>query len=165
MSMLKDESMAEVVEDFCQESNKLLEECEEILEEFEDSENAQLLEKFGQTIDRIMGAAKSLEANHTGTLSELGKTIGYKASQSDDKELLNVVGAVLFDLVDVLKRLISNIETTKEEKAHGINLETLKTRFVWLADKFKTIERSSVAIDDGQQSQEDIDQILKNLGL
>ena len=165
MSMLQDESMASVVDEFCEESNRLLDKCEEILEDFEDNEDPEKLEEFGQTIDRIMGAAKSLDANTTGVLAELGKTIGYKSSQCEDKELLEVVGAILFDLVDVMKRLISNIEAAKEEKAQGLNIDALKTRFVWLADKFKDIERSSVAINDGKQSQEDIDQILKNLGI
>tara|TARA_B100001971_G_C18268046_1_gene596585 strand:+ start:15978 stop:16469 length:492 start_codon:yes stop_codon:yes gene_type:complete len=163
--MLKDESMAEVVDEFCQESKDLLDTCEEILDEFEDEEDPALLEKFGQTIDRIMGAAKSLDAHTTGTLAELGKTIGYKSSQCEDKELLSVVGAALFDLVDVMKRLIQNISDSKEEKAQGLNIDALKTRFVWLADKFKNIQRSSVAVSDETQSQEDIDALLKNLGL
>lgn len=166
MSMLQDEDMAEVVDDFIKESKSILDTCEEILNEFEDEEDPALLEIFGQTIDRIMGAAKSLEANTTGTLTELGKTISYKASQSTDKELLTIVGAILFDLVDATKRVVNNIELTKEEKAHGLNLEAMKSRFVWLADKFKNIDRASVAIGGGEaESQESIDNLLKNLGL
>lgn len=164
--MLKDQEMADVVDEFIQESKELLDTCEEILDEFEDDEDPAKLELFGQTIDRIMGAAKSLEANTTGTLTELGKTISYKASQSSDKELLTIVGAILFDLVDATKRVVTNIELTKEEKAHGLNLDAMKSRFEWLANKFKDIDRSSVAIGSGEgESQESIDALLKNLGL
>jgi chemotaxis protein histidine kinase CheA len=167
MSMLKDPDMAEVVDGFIEESNQIYETIEEILEDYEDDPSSEKLEKFGQTIDRVMGAAKSIEAFKTGLYCELGKTISYKASQSNDPQLLNIVVAVLFDTVEILKSMNKNILIEKEEKVDGINLEAFASRLNWLADKFKDIKRSSVAIaaDAGAQDQKSIDQLLKDLGL
>ena len=91
MSMLTDPDMKEVVDEFCEESDKIFLELESFLEDYEDEPSGDILEKYGQTIDRVMGAAKSLEANMIGTYCELGKTISYKASQSDDQKLLDIV--------------------------------------------------------------------------
>jgi chemotaxis protein histidine kinase CheA len=169
-SMLQDPEMEEVIVDFQKESEGLFNECEELLEDFED-DNSQMgkLEKFGQVIDRVMGAAKSLELNIMGTYCELGKTISYKASQSMDIALLEIVAAVLFDTMEILQSMNKNLVKYKEEKVEGINLEKFATRLHWLADKFSNIERASVAIDAGGETkltdQSDIDKLLADLGL
>lgn len=170
MSMLTDPDMKEVVIEFCQESKDIFSELEEILDEYEEQASPDLLEKFGQTIDRVMGAAKNLEAHTLGTYCELGKTISYKAGQSDNEELLNIVIAVLFDMMDILNKLIQNVEDKQEESVQGISLEAFGKRLHWLSDKFKEIQRSSVAIDSEDLSQSDdpqasIDQLLADLGL
>jgi hypothetical protein len=46
----------------------------------------------------------------------------------------------------------------------NINLETFVGRLRWLSDKFKNIQRSSVAIDKSSMDQQSIDALLKNLG-
>ncbi|MBT4791925.1 MAG: hypothetical protein HON90_10165 [Halobacteriovoraceae bacterium] len=168
MSMLQDPDMEEIIVDFCKESAAIYADLEEMLEDYEDSKDSKKLEEFGQVIDRIMGAAKSIDATQTGMYCELGKTISYKASQSMDQALLDIVTAVLFDTVEILQIMNKTIETDKVEKVSGINLETFGTRLRWLADKLKNINRSSVAIDvnenklDGQKS---IDDLLADLGL
>ena len=168
MSMLQDPDMAEIVEDFCQESETIYSQLEEILDSYEDEPESQKLEEFGQIIDRVMGAAKSVDATQTGLYCDLGKTISYKASQSMDQALLDIVVAVLFDTVEILQRLNKNILETKEETVSGINLDAFATRLRWLADKFKDIQRSSVAIAPDETKVEDqksIDQLLADLGL
>lgn len=167
MSMLKDPDMAEVVEGFIEEADEIYNKIEEILDDYEDDPSNAKLEEFGQTIDRVMGAAKSIEAHQTGLYCELGKTISYKASQSNDLKLLDIVVAILFDTVEILKSMNKNILIDREEKVDGINLEAFATRLHWLADKFKDIQRSSVAIavDAGPADQKSIDQLLKDLGL
>lgn len=167
MSMLTDPDMAEVVEGFIQESDEIYNEVEEILEDYEDEPSSDKLEKFGQTIDRVMGAAKSLGAHKTGLYCELGKTISYKASQSTDQQLLDIVVAILFDTVEILKSMNKNIFIEKIEKVDGVNVDAFATRLHWLADKFKDIKRSSVAVDDGAGAadQKSIDELLKDLGL
>ena len=168
MSMLTDPEMAEIVDDFCKESEGIYSELEELLEDYEDTQDGKKLEEFGQVIDRVMGAAKSVDAEQTGMYCELGKTISYKASQSMDKALLDIVVAVLFDTVEILQVMNSNIEKEKVEKVSGINLEKFGSRLRWLADKFKDIQRSSVAIgveETKLEGQKSIDDLLADLGL
>ena len=169
MSELKNPDMKEIVEEFCNESDELIENLYSILDEFEESENPKELEKFGQIIDRIMGAAKSIGAMKTGQFSELGKIIGYKSSQTQDAQLLKITHAILSDNISIVESLLSNIRKTQEEKVDGINLEAFSSRMKWLSEKFKNIDRSSVAVPGQQpstsQSQNQIDDLLKNLGL
>ena len=104
--MLQDPEMAEIVDDFCKESEKIYEQLEEMLEDYEETKDPKKLEEFGQVIDRIMGAAKSVDAVQTGVYCELGKTISYKASQSMDKALLDIVVAFLCTLISKYKRFL-----------------------------------------------------------
>jgi hypothetical protein len=168
MSMLQDPEMAEIIEDFCKESEVIYNDLEAILEDYEDGQDSKKLEEFGQVIDRVMGAAKSVDADQTGLYCDLGKTISYKASQSMDKALLDIVVAVLFDTVEILQVMNKTIASDKIEKVSGINLEAFGTRLRWLADKFKDIQRSSVSIgadDTKLDDQKSIDDLLADLGL
>ena len=70
MSMLQDPDMAEIIEDFCSESAAIYEQLEELLDNYEDSNDPKILEEFGQVIDRVMGAAKSVDAEQTGMYCE-----------------------------------------------------------------------------------------------
>ncbi len=167
MSMLQDPDMAEIVEDFCSESETIYNQLEELLDNYEDEADPKILEEFGQVIDRVMGAAKSVDADQTGMYCELGKTISYKASQSMDKALLDIVVAVLFDTVEILQSMNKSIASEKIEKVSGINLEAFGTRLRWLADKFKDIQRSSVSIGVEEKNlgdQKSIDDLLAGLG-
>ena len=160
--------MKEIVDGFCEESNDLCQQLEDILDEYEENPGKiALLEQFGQIIDRIMGAAKSIDAEKTGNFCELGKIVSYKASQTDDMKLLEIVTAVLFDTLDILNSLLENIEKSGEEKVEGINLETFANRLKWLEEKFSHVERASVSIDENEpkNKQESIDQLLADLGL
>ncbi len=155
---LNDPEMKELVEEFCDESDELLEQLRDILDNFEDDPTqSQYLEEFGQTIDRIMGAAQTMGVTNIGDLSQMGKIIGYKASQSSQQALQEVTAGVLFDLCDFLEVLLVNI---REGESHSdLNYETFQNRLQWLADKFKDIERSSCSIDgegDGDDSEEAI---------
>lgn len=167
MNLIDDPSMKEIVIDFCNESDALVEELEEILSSLEEEiENHANFEKFGQIIDRIMGAAKSIGARDIATLSELGKTIGYKSSQVNDTPLLEIVVAVLFDSIDIMKKLLNNLREGNSQNLQQINTKAFVTRLNWLSEKFKDIERSSVSYkDSGQLSQNSIDDLLKTLGL
>lgn len=168
MSMLTDPDMEEIVLGFTDEANGLYEQLIEILEDYEDEPEQKKLEEFGQVIDRVMGAAKSIEAQRTGNFCELGKTISYKASQSMDNELLNIVVAVLFDTVEILQKINKSIITKKSEELPDIKLDRFSTRLRWLSDKFQNIERSSVAIAEpeaGKEDQKSIDELLQSLGL
>lgn len=174
-SMLKDPDMEEIVIGFCDESDELVDKLEDILDEYEDDNtNTDLLSEFGQIIDRIMGAAKSIGAEKVGQYCELGKIVSYKSSQTNEMKLLDIVNAILSDTIDIVRSMILNIRTKKEETVDGISLEAFASRLKWLSEKFQHIDRASVAVKEeagdtpdvqADNSQESIDKLLADLGL
>lgn len=170
MSIIDDPSMKEIVADFCNESEGLFDQLEATLEELEnDLQNTVQLEMFGQIIDRIMGAAKSIGADEIANFCELGKLIGYKSSQTKDLALLNIVVAVLFDTVDLLRKMIEQVRTGNGSALKSLSTDAFSTRLRWLSDKFKHIDRASCEIDNNddkaRMSQGSIDDLLQSLGL
>jgi len=167
--------MKEIVDDFCKESMTLFAECKKLLEDAEDVDDASAeLEKFGQTIDRVMGAAKSMGADEIGLFCELGKVISYKSSQVREASLLNIVVAVLFDAVDIVNKMVQQLHQGKTTGLDGINTQAFVTRLKWLSEKFKNIDRASCAIAGatpttiGQGSAGDqvsLDDLINSLGL
>jgi chemotaxis protein histidine kinase CheA len=150
----------ELVEAMCQETLSLCQQLEDILEDYDEDEPFSLsLEKFGQTIDRIMGAAKSLGLERIGLFSELGKIISYKASQTNSKELTNIVVGTMADCVDIIRALSHSLNAGKGEIVQDIDLEAFSKRLEWLSSKFKHIDRSSVAIEGA----ENLDQLVKKI--
>jgi chemotaxis protein histidine kinase CheA len=166
MNMLNDPSMKEIINDFCDETASLLILLEESLTMLEENpSNTKELEKFGQVIDRIMGAAKSIGANEIATFCELGKIIGYKSSQVKDVPLIEVVVAILFDSLDMLKKMNQSLKTGNDTSMNKLNTKAFVTRLNWLSAKFKDIERASCALPDEKLDQHSIDELMKNLGL
>lgn len=167
MSIINDPAMKEIVNDFCQEADSLfdlLESSLQLLEE--DPSNTKELEKFGQIIDRIMGAAKSIGAIEIATFCELGKVIGYKSSQNKDIPLIEVVVAILFDSIEMLRKMNESLRAGNDKCMNKLNTKVFVTRLNWLSLKFKDIERSSCVIEtDGNLSQNSIDELMKSLGL
>ena len=159
----------EIIADFCIECDGLFSQLEILLEDLEgDIENSAKLEKFGQIIDRAMGAAKALEAEQIAAFCELGKIIGYKSSQVKDMNLRNVVVAVLFDTVDLLKKMIEGLKTGQNTLLKDLSPDAFVSRLKWLSEKFKDIERASVSFDTEDSvdlKQENIDDLMKQLGL
>lgn len=140
--------MQEIIDGFCLETRGILVELQECLETFE--ENPTLnnkLEEFGQKIDRIMGAAQTIGADAIGKICQLGKMIGYKASQSSDVALNQIVCGVMFDCIDLLSELTTGMEK-RDMTSMKTNIDAFLTRMKWLADKFKHIDRSSVAVEN-----------------
>lgn len=167
MSLLNDPSMKEVVDEFCDESTELFDQLEDILEDFEDNpSDAKKLEEFGQIIDRVMGSAKTIGANDIATLCELGKVIGYKSSQTEDQALLEVVASIMFDAVELLKKMITQIRNGSDSELKQVSSKAFVTRLNWLKDKFNDIERASCAADPNENmSQNSIDDLMSSLGL
>jgi chemotaxis protein histidine kinase CheA len=169
MGLLDDPEMKEIVDGFCDESIMLLDQLESCLEDLEgDPTQVEKLEEFGQVIDRIMGAARTVGADEIATFCELGKAIGYKSSQTKDEALLEVVVAVLFDAQHLIKLMVNQLKTGQDSGLKSLNTQAFATRLRWLQDKFKNIERSSVAIekkDDNVLDQSSIDDLMSSLGL
>ncbi|MGZ3787720.1 MAG: hypothetical protein ACXVLQ_04315 [Bacteriovorax sp.] len=165
MNILNDPSMKEIVEDFCAEADVLFDQLESSLNLIEENPtNTKELEKFGQVIDRIMGAAKSIGAMEMATFCELGKIIGYKSSQVKDVPLIEVVVAVLFDSLHMLRKMNQSLREGSEKSMNKLNTKAFGTRLHWLSDKFKDIERASCAINT-PLNQNTIDELMKSLGL
>lgn len=165
MSLLNDPSMREIVVDFCDESDKLFDQLETHLENLEaNPKNNMELEKFGQVIDRIMGAAKSIGAQEIAQFCELGKLIGYKSSQVQDIPLIEVVVGVLFDAVHMLRKMNLALRNGNDKCMNNLNTKAFGTRLQWLSNKFKDIERSSCQVG-GNLNQGSIDDLMKSLGL
>lgn len=167
MSMLNDPAMKEIVDSFCEETDSLFVSLETSLILMEENpSNTKELEKFGQIIDRIMGAAKSIGATEIATFCELGKVIGYKSSQIKDIPLIEVVVAILFDSLDMLKKMNESLRAGNDKSMNKLNTKAFVTRLNWLSEKFKDIDRASCAIaPEGNLSQHSIDELMKSLGL
>ncbi len=176
MEMIDDPDMKEIVDEFCSEALTLFDQLEECLNDFEDDpSDRSRLELFGQLIDRIMGTAQSLGATEIATFCELGKIIGYKSSQTNDAPLLNVVAAILFDAVDLLRKMIKNVQNRDQASLQSLNTQAFVKRLKWLSDKFKDIDRASCAAEvsggivggDAQDnmSQNSIDDLMASLGM
>jgi hypothetical protein len=164
MSMLNDPSMKEIVIDFCNEADDLFDLLEASLEILEQNPlNTKELEKFGQVIDRIMGAAKSIGAIEMAAFCELGKVIGYKSSQIKDVPLIEVVVAILFDSILLLRKMNQALRDGNDHSMKMLNTHTFATRLSWLSAKFKDIDRASCAVDN--MNQDSIDNLMKSLGL
>ena len=163
--MINDPSMKEIIIDLCDEADALFDNLQIHLEILEDMPtNTAELEKFGQIIDRIMGAAKSIGAHEIATFCELGKIIGYKSSQIKDIPLIEVVVAVLFDSLDLLRKMIKSLRDGNDDVMKNLNTKAFVTRLKWLSEKFKDIDRASVAIDTNL-NQNSIDELMQSLGL
>ena len=158
----------DIVEEFCRESFELIGILSEILDHLEDDPcQSKKLEEFGQIIDRIMGTANTLDLKELATFCELGKTIGYKSSQIDDRNLLEIVVAVLFDTIHLVNLMLESLKNGKNQELANLNTKTFADRMRWLSEKFKDVERASCDIQEETklESQDEIDDLLDSLGL
>jgi chemotaxis protein histidine kinase CheA len=141
--------MDDILEEFCNDSRKIIAELELILEKLEDSpEQYILLESYGQKIDRIMGAAKSLGYDKIGSLSESSKIISYKAAQTKNINFIKIAVAILFDAVDAINEILENLVEKKTEIIDITRENTVFSRVKFITDRLTHIQRASVAIDD-----------------
>lgn len=139
----------EIVQEFCLETKVLLNELEPLLEDLElDPANFKALENFGQIVDRIMGAAKTLEFHQMGIISEFCKTISYKSAQSQNTELVIIVVAFLFEAVENLNEMVENLKHNKPAELDPSTIKTLQSRLEFITVRLAHIQRSSVAIND-----------------
>jgi chemotaxis protein histidine kinase CheA len=141
--------MDEIVQEFCQESRLILSELDLLLEGLElNPSDFKSLEVFGQKVDRIMGAAKSLEFHQMGIISEFCKTISYKSAQSKNTDLVTIVVAFLFEAIEVLKDMFNNLENNKPAELGPAFIKTILSRLEFISGRLTHIQRASVAIED-----------------
>jgi chemotaxis protein histidine kinase CheA len=141
--------MDEIVQEFCQESRLILSELDPLLQGLElNPSDFKSLEVFGQKVDRIMGAAKSLEFNQMGIISEFCKTISYKSAQSKNTDLVTIVVAFLFEAVEILEEMFKNLEQNKPGELDPSTIKTIISRLEFISGRLTHIQRASVAIED-----------------
>ncbi|MNK01175.1 hypothetical protein D3C87_189700 [compost metagenome] len=165
----------EIVKDFVTESKNLIHQALELLESIEgDSSQAQELEAYGNSVDRIMGGAKSLAllAPPTHSLhmisdySALCKAVGYKASQiKNNPQFYDVCVALLLDATETLEALIDRVDETSD-----VLKKTLPQAFIervrWVSNQFSSEYRGSVdSTGSKTMNQSEIDDLMKKLGL
>jgi chemotaxis protein histidine kinase CheA len=166
----------EILEEFQNESKILIDKMNSILEEVEgDFNQVQSLEEYGNNVDRIMGAAKSLalmaEPDHLihkiADYAAICKAVGYKSSQiRDNEQFYDICVALLMDGTEVLQEMIDNLSAGKSG-IQELFSKTFLERLRWVSSVFKADVRASVDVNKGQKkmSQSDIDDLLKKLGL
>jgi hypothetical protein len=93
---------------FLEESTEVISNLKTLVRSFEGVESSSNFEKFGQQVDRIMGAAYTLSLKCVGDLAKMGKELGYKSSQVLEIDKLLVVQSLLSQLVKALDSIIKN---------------------------------------------------------
>jgi hypothetical protein len=173
----------EILEDFKKESKNLLKEMDEILEKLESNFALVLdLESYGQTVDRMMGGAKSLATNFPeefppehlihqfGDYAAVCKAVGYKASQiKNNEQFFYICIALLQDATDTLGVMLEVLGTAEAQPISKILTKTFLDRLKWVSNQFGTEIRASVSATPIERtpkmSQGEIDDLLKKLGI
>ncbi len=99
----------EFLEMFIDESEVILLDLKNCLSSFKEVEDVHYFEKYGQQVDRLMGAAYTLSLNFIGDLAKMGKEIGYKSSQLNEPKKLIVIQSLLGQLHRALESLVRSL--------------------------------------------------------
>jgi hypothetical protein len=167
----------EILKEFQTESKGLITFTLEILESIEgDYKKVSRLEEYGQTVDRIMGGAKSLALtagpdhfiHKVGDYAALCKAVGYKASQiKDNPQFYDICVALLLDATEMLQDMIDDIAETDHKNIAEVLTVTFLDRLRWVSSQFSPDVRASVDVNKGakqtRMSQNDIDDLLAKL--
>lgn len=142
---------ASILNDFKEEANGLLTELNECVEELESPRTqfpVETLAKFSQRIDRIMGAAQTLQmmsGDHAGiariaSLSEMCKHLGYRATKANAPALIPLFAAFWADTIDLIGELIANLSDPTECEQIGVSQgKALLGRLQWLLGKVNQV--------------------------
>lgn len=171
---------ASILKDFQAESKTLVEKMTEILDKCEgDFTQVQSLAEFGQTVDRIMGAASTLAGSDssmpTARIQQIAdcaaicKAVGYKASKIKGNETFyDICVALLQDATEVLEHLVDGLTAKGESDLKSLFSQTLVDRLKWASDQFGAEYSATLDLHSGKSTkmnQSDIDELLKKLGL
>ncbi len=167
--------MDELVVDFKAESLTLIGEMLTILEAIEgDASKFTQLEQYGQIVDRIMGASKSLALmdpklkpmmEPIGKYTEVCKEVAYKGSQVPNNEaLFNAVVGLLFDGAEMIKELVEGIGNNKSVAIKDAVNQTFLERLVWVTKQFGSNLRGTLDTGANKKTSE-IEELLKKMGL
>lgn len=110
------------IDSFLIESMEVLHNLKIFVNSFESASDNHYFEKYGQQVDRIMGAAFTLSLNEIGELTKLGKELGYKASQVHDINKLISVQSILSQLNRALESIFLQFKNRKRPDYTEYNL-------------------------------------------
>ena len=159
----------EILADFQTEAKGLLDELTEIVETLEESSGtfpAADLEQFAQKIDRIMGAAQTLEQlspghaglQRIGAIAQICKKLGYKAAEYKTISLIPIFAAFWADTIEVLGELVTSLNDEAKNRSLAASFASvLQNRLSWLGEKVQALGKASGA---DLQSQLEIDKIM-----
>ena len=105
---------------FLAESTDVVTNLKIFLTEFTEPSQNVCFEKFGQQVDRIMGAAYTLSLNEVGNLAKLGKELGYKSSQVNEIGKLLTVQSLLSQLVRILENILKGIKKGQRHNSEDV---------------------------------------------
>jgi hypothetical protein len=91
---------------FLEESTEVISNLKSLVRSFDGPEDNLNFEKFGQQVDRVMGAAYTLSLKFVGDLAKMGKELGYKSSQVTEIDKLLAEQSLLSQLVKALDSII-----------------------------------------------------------
>src|SRR5690606_37516733 len=97
-----------------------------------------------------------------GRYCELGKTIGYKASQSNNLALNTLAAGILIDTIDFLHQMVNSVRSGANNPSVQ-DVDTFIGRLKILSEKFKHITRSSVDVEDKGNEADVLDDIIASL--
>lgn len=156
---------ADILNDFYEESNTLIEEMTQLLEDMEgDFSQKENLKVFANKVDRIMGAAASIAMmtdqdnglNLVTDYTSLCKVVAYKAADiTDNVKLYDVTVALLLDGIEALNVLIQKVSLPAADLKKLISPNFIE-RLRWISDQFS--KQSTL------KSQSEIDDLMKKLG-
>ena len=167
---------SDILADFQAETKGLLEELEETVEKLETQVNvfpSAELEQFAQRIDRVMGAAQTLnqfDPNHLGlkrigAIAQLCKKLGYTASQLKMPGLVPLFAAFWADTLEVLGELVDACaDEAKTKQLTDSFSSVLQNRLTWLSEKVQKMAPAGTSGGAPLSAQLDVDQLLASFG-
>jgi hypothetical protein len=99
---------------FLEESVEVVSHLKNFVKSFKKINDKHFFEKFGQQVDRIMGAAYTLSLTSIGDLSRMGKELGYKSTEVNDIEKLLVIQSLLAQLAKALDKIMKDLKKGKQ---------------------------------------------------
>ena len=144
-----------ILEQFKQESRQLLGELAAIVEQLEDAGNrfpAELLRDFAQKVDRVMGAAKTIQMmapavsglERIGKLAELCKAVGYKAAEKPLPQLIPIFAAFWGETIEVMLDLLAHLgDDSKIAEISARTSAVLQKRLEWLTASVSSLTTTS----------------------
>lgn len=157
---------ATVLTEFCDESEAVLNQMEEIIARIEDGEAPfEDLSKYADHVSSIMGTSSVLGLEGISTFCLLTKSIADHIQKYDQQDLRDVVVGVLGDATSFLITLMEEIRQGDESTLKNIGKEGFIKRLQWLSEKFK-ITQDQLRKQGGKEEladQSSIDDILESL--